>query len=125
MPPARKRIRLPSRAHARTRENEPGSRVLLPLALIVSATVGWIRWGLWVVLFVIARLGLGVYAEWRAKRRRRSTPPPLARHRDGGASLARPPLANVYDSLSRARAPASTTAAGASAPGSDINLTRW
>ena len=40
-------------------------------AAIFSVAVGWIRWGLWVVLLIAAGLALGIYAEWQAKQRRR------------------------------------------------------
>jgi hypothetical protein len=42
-------------------------------AAIFSVAAGWIRWGLWVVLLVGVGLGLGIYAEWRAAKRRRSS----------------------------------------------------
>ena len=42
-------------------------------AAIFSVAAGWMRWGLWVVPLVGVGLGLGVYAEWRAAKRRRGS----------------------------------------------------
>lgn len=40
----------------------------------LAVAVGWLGWGWWVVPLVVAGLAVGVYAEWRAERRRSSLP---------------------------------------------------
>jgi hypothetical protein len=45
----------------------------LPAGAFVSV-VGWIRYGWWTLLMIVCGLGIGVYAEWKARRRRARTP---------------------------------------------------
>lgn len=39
-------------------------------AAIFFAVIGWSRYGLWLVLLIALGVGVGVYGEWKARRRR-------------------------------------------------------